>query len=391
MTFMSTTPLTPATDRTKPLVTVSPGGVRLLSLDVFRGLTIAGMIIVNNPGGDQSYWPLEHAEWSGWTPTDLIFPFFLFIVGVAIAFAFESRISRGQTRRQILRHVFWRALILFAIGLLLSGYPAHYHLRRTILVSVIQRIAYCYVIASVVVLWCGTRGRIVAAVACIFGYWLLMRFVPVPGYGMPARDVPLLDPAGNLAAWLDHTLLGRFSSEGLLSTIPAAGTTMIGVLTGQWLRSNANASRKLAGMLVFGVIGVMAGEIFNVWFPINKKLWTSSYVLLTGGLALIGLSCWYWVLDVRRRRGWWSTALQVLGINAIVAYLLSELGGTGLERLPVPLSTGGTMRFQAYAYDRWLLPLFTPKDASLVYALVFLSLCWVVSWMLYRKHVVVKI
>lgn len=391
MIFMPTTSSTRATNSTKPPESVSPGGERLLSLDVFRGLTIAGMIIVNNQGGDQSYWPLEHAEWSGWTPTDFIFPFFLFIVGVAMAFSFESRLRRGQTRRQILRHVFWRALILFAIGLLLSGYPAHYHLRRTILVSVIQRIAYCYVMASVVVLWGGTRGRIMTAAACVLGYWILMRFVPVPGYGMPVRDVPLLDPAGNLAAWLDRTLLGCFSSEGLLSTIPAAGTTMIGVLTGQWLRSSANAKRKVAGMLVFGVIGVIAGQIFNLWFPINKKLWTSSYVLFTGGLAVVGLAGCYWALDIQRWRGWWSTALQVLGINAIVAYLLSELGGTGLERLPVPLSTGGTMRFQAYAYQRWLLPLFAPKNASLIYALVFLSLCWLISWMLYRKHVVIKI
>ncbi len=388
---MSTTSVTHSAERTGAQQIPLDVGERLLSLDVFRGLTIAGMIIVNNPGGDTSYWPLEHAEWSGWTPTDLIFPFFLYIVGVAMAFSFASRLRRGQSWQHIVGHVLWRALILFALGLFLSGYPAHYHLRRSMVVSVIQRIAYCYVIASIVMLWCGTRGRIAVTAICIIGYWVLMRFVPVPGYGIPTQDVPLLDPAGNLAAWLDRALLRHFSSEGLLSTIPAVGTTMIGVLTGEWLRSGASARRKVAGMLVYGAIGVVAGEIFNLWFPINKKLWTSSYVLFTGGLATIGLACCYWMLDIKRWRGWWSTALQVLGINAIVAYLLSELGGTGLERLPVRLSTGGTMRFQAYVYERLLLPLANPANASLTYALVFLSLCWVISWALYRRRIFIKI
>ncbi|HYA25518.1 MAG TPA: heparan-alpha-glucosaminide N-acetyltransferase domain-containing protein [Terriglobales bacterium] len=378
------------------------GSGRVESLDFFRGLAIIGMIIVNNPGGsgDEAYACLRHAEWNGWTPTDLIFPFFLFAVGMSMVYSFASRLKRGESRRHLLVHVLRRGAIMFAIGLFLNGYPAwpnHYHFATLRLVGVMQRIAICYVVASIIMLWCGMRGRIAAVAACLVGYWVLMRFVPVPGYGVPTRDVPLLDPAGNLSGWLDRTLYSAhmhhepFDSEGSLSTIPALGTTLIGVLTGEWLRSGVSATRKAAWMVVFGLIGLVSGEIFNLWFPINKKLWTSSYVLLHCGFALVLLALCYWVLDIKQWRGRWTIPVEVFGINAIAAYILSEVGGTGLERLMLHLADGSSMTFQDFVYQRWLAPLASPANASLIYSLVFLIACGTIMWPLYRKRIYIRI
>ena len=384
-------------------ITQRPLSGRLESLDFFRGLTIIGMIIVNNPGdGDEAavYAPLKHAQWNGWTPTDLIFPFFLFIVGVSMVYSYASRLKRGESRRDVLLHVLRRGAIMFAIGLFLNGYPAwpnHYHFATLRLVGVMQRIAICYVVASIIMMWTGVRGRIAAVAACLIGYWVLMRFVPVPGYGVPTRDVPLLDPAGNLSGWLDRTLYPAhmhrqpFDSEGSLSTIPAIATTLIGVLTGEWLRSQVSAWKKAVWMVIIGAVGLVAGEVFSFWFPINKKLWTSSYVLFHCGFALVLLALCYWVLDIKQWRGCWTIPIEVFGVNAIAAYILSEVGGTGLERLMLRLSDGSSMTFQNFVYQRWLVPLASPANASLVYSLVFLTLCGAIMWPLYRKRIYIRI
>ena len=278
-----------------------------MALDVFRGATIAGMILVNNPGDEQTaYWPLKHANWNGWTPTDLVFPFFLFIVGVSLAFSFSSRLRRGETRAQLLSHVLRRGLILFALGVFLNGFPDQYHPGTWRFYGVLQRIAICYVVSAILVLWSDRRGWIVTIVTCLVGYWLLMRFVPVPGFGVPTHDIPLLDPDRNLAAWLDRTIPfghlyeGTRDPEGVLSTIPAIATSLLGVLTGEWLRSERSARTKAVGLAVFGAAGLAVGKFFDIWFPINKKLWTSSFVIFTAGMALVCLAVCYWVLDVKR-------------------------------------------------------------------------------------------
>jgi len=359
------------------------------------------MIIVNNPGdGDVAYAPLRHAEWNGWTPTDLIFPFFLFIIGVSMVYSIAGRIKRGESRKQLLFHTFKRGAIIFAIGLFLNGYPAwpnHYDFATIRLVGVMQRIALCYVATSIIMMWFGTRGRIALVAACLVSYWMLMRYVPVPGYGVPTHDVPLLDPAGNLSAWLDRTLYSAhmhhhpYDSEGSLSTIPAIATTLIGVLTGQWMRSGASAIRKTTWMLVFGAIGVVSGELFNVWFPINKKLWTSSYVLLHCGFALVFLGLCYWLLDIKKWRGLWTLPFEIFGVNALAAYALSELGGTGLERLRFHLADGTVITFQDYVYGHVLLPLANPANASLMYAMLFLASCTVIMWPLYMRKIYIKL
>jgi len=367
---------------------------RLMSLDLFRGATIAAMILVNNAGDEpNSYWPLKHAEWNGWTPTDLVFPFFLFIVGVAMAFSFSSRLKRGESRRELLGHVLWRGLALFALGIFLNGFPNQYHLASWRVYGVLQRIAICYVISAILALWADWRGWILTIIGCLVGYWILMRFVPVPGFGVPTHDIPLLDPDRNLAAWLDRQLLaghlyeGTRDPEGVLSTIPAIATSLLGMLTGHWLRSPRSAQSKALGMASFGLLGVVVGTVFNLGFPINKKLWTSSYVVFTAGLALLCLALCYWIVDVKQWRGLWNKPFLVFGMNAIAAYVFAETISHLLDHAHT--STG--LSLQELVYHQVFVPLASPVNASLLYAMCYVLICWAAMWVLYRKNIFLKI
>ena len=367
---------------------------RLMSLDLFRGATIAAMILVNNAGDESSsYWPLRHADWNGWTPTDLIFPFFLFIVGVATAFSFSSRLARGQSRGSLLKHVLWRGLAILAIGLFLNGFPNHYQLDSWRFYGVLQRIAVCYVITALLDLWTGWRTQVAVAIACLAGYWILMRYVSVPGFGIPTHDIPLLDPDRNIVAWLDRKLLmGHLyehtrDPEGLLSTIPAIATSLLGLLTGKWMRTKLSGEIKTVGMVIAGIALGIVGRTMHLWFPINKKLWTSSFVLLTAGLALICLAACYWMADVKQLRGRWTKPILVFGTNAIAAYFFAEVLAHALSRFRL----NGGMSLQEYIYSHFFAPLASPPNASLLYALVYVTLCWTAMFFLYRKGITVKI
>jgi predicted acyltransferase len=352
------------------------------------------MILVNNAGDERTtYWPLKHAEWNGWTPTDLVFPFFLFIVGVAMAYSFSSRLKRGESRPKLLKHVLWRGLILFALGLFLNGFPNHYQLDSWRVYGVLQRIAVCYVIAGTLALYTTKRTWIVVTVGCLAGYWIMMRYLPVPGFGVPSRDMPLVDPDRNLAAWLDRKLLaghlydGTRDPEGVLSTIPAIATSLLGLLTGDWLRSTRSEKSKLLGMLLGGVLGVVAGEILNLWFPINKNLWTSSFVVFTAGAALLCLGVCYWVLDIQQWRGRWTKFFLVFGMNPIVAYVFAEMIAHWIDRM----SVRGGMSWQEVLYQKLFAQLAGPYQASLLYAISFVLMCWLAMWALYRKGIFLKI
>ena len=397
---MEQTTMQPAAAST---VRVAPGPVtaasgRLESLDFFRGLTIALMILVNDNGdGRAAYWPLKHAAWNGWTPTDLVFPFFVFIVGVSMVFSFASRLKRGESRSHLMMHAAQRAAILFALGVALNGFPDGYHVATIRIEGVLQRIALCYLIAAPLVLWTGARTRWAAIFACLVGYWVLMRLVPVPGYGIPTHDIPLLDRDRNVAAWLDrhvfpgHLYEGTRDPEGLLSTIPAVGTALFGVVTGEWLRSDATPQRKTAWMLALGVAGLVAGEIWNPWFPINKKLWTSSYVLFTAGFALVCLALCYWLLDVKKWRGTSTLPAVVFGTNAIFAYTFSEVLAKILDAGHAYAPSGHLVNWQRLIYLKFFAPLASPPNASLIYSLVYVLVCLLVTWILYRKRIFLKI
>jgi predicted acyltransferase len=367
---------------------------RLVSLDVFRGATIAGMILVNNAGDEPAaYGPLQHARWNGWTPTDLIFPFFLFIVGVAMAFSLHSRLERGQSRGALFRHILWRGLLILALGIFLNGFPNHYQLHSLRFYGVLQRIAICYVITAMLELWTGWRPQVAAAAACLIGYWLLMRYVPVPGFGTPGIDIPILDPDRNIAAWLDRWLLmGHLyeitrDPEGILSTIPAVATCLLGLLTGKWLRRSSSDKTKTYGLFVSGAIALIAGQVLSIWFPINKKLWTSSFVVFTAGMALLSLTVCYWLVDVKKWRKIWSTAFLVLGANAIASYCFAEVVAHVLYR--IRLHNG--ISLQQYIYSTFFEPVSSPPNSSLLYACGFLLFCWLFMLVLYRRRIFIKI
>ena len=306
---------------------------RHVSVDVFRGMTIVAMILVNNPGKIQTtYWPLQHAEWHGWTPTDLVFPFFLFIVGVAIVLALKGRVDGGAPRGPLVGKIIRRSVILFGLGLFLNGYPFGIFgprgfgefLETWRIPGVLQRIAICYLVVSLLVLFCRVRTLKVLTIVFLVGYWALMTLVPVPGLGAPDID----DPGGNLSAWLDRAVYGDhvwqyakvYDPEGLLSTIPALATTLFGVFAGLLLTSGFVPVERVARLFVLGGLLVCGGFVWGWFFPINKPIWTSSYAVFTAGLAMCGLALCSWFFDLRDNPRV-STLFPIYGVNAIALYV----------------------------------------------------------------------
>jgi predicted acyltransferase len=364
------------------------GSQRLLSIDAFRGLTIAGMILVNDPGNwNAVYAPLEHAEWNGWTPTDLVFPFFLFTVGVSMVFSFSARQERGSTRRELLRHAFRRSLYIYGIGLALHLYP--FTLRRmehVRVMGVLGRIALCYFLASVIYLYLSRRLRWTLVGVILIGYWMLLRFVPVPGFSLGD-----MTPFGNVAAYFDRLVLGThlwkpmWDPEGLLSSLPAIVTVLLGIDCGEWLHARRSPSTQVFGLFMAGVVGVGIGEIWNRYFPINKNLWTSSYVIFTAGLALLLLAALYWVIDVRQLRRW-VMPLEVFGSNAILSYAIATLV---IKQMLI--TSVGNRTVQEVVYAKLFEPLASPKVSSLLFAIAFTLTIWVIMLGFYRKRIFLKV
>ena len=360
---------------------------RLLSLDVFRGITIAGMVLVNDPGSwEHIYWPLEHAQWSGWTPTDLVFPFFVFIVGVAITLSLGRRVESGGVTRDVYLKILKRTLIIFAIGLFLNGLP-HFPFAEWRIPGVLQRIAVCYGLASIIYLNTRARTQILIALGLLLFYYILLMTVPAPGYA--AGD---LTKDGSLPSFVDRVVFGKhvwaqakvYDPEGLLSTIPALVTALIGVLAGTWLRSERSRIEKAAGMFVAGAVLVAIGWGWNPFFPINKALWTSSYVMFTSGLALQFLALCYWLIDIKGYRRW-AKPFEIFGLNAIALYVLADLLANLFELIKFG---GGSLGGWIYNFfGSWL----APNNASLAFAIVFVLICFFFMWLLYRRRIFIRI
>lgn len=367
---------------------------RLLSLDVFRGITIAGMILVNNPGSWSHIYPaLEHSKWNGVTPTDLIFPFFLFIVGVAITFSLTKRKERGDDQKKLLLQILRRSIILFVLGLLMYGFP-YYDLATQRIPGVLQRIAVCYFFASLIFLKSNIKTVIYTSAAILFIYWGLMTLIPVPGVGYAN-----LEPSTNLGAWLDRTILGvnhlwsgskTWDPEGILSTLPAISTTLLGVLTGVWLRSENDEKTKTVWMFVFGNFALVLGIIWDIWFPINKGLWTSSYVLFTAGMALQFLGICYWLIDVKGYK-WWTKPFVVYGLNAITVFFLSGIVGRLLILIKVTNSGGEQSALKTFLYESLFTGWLSPINASLAWAILNIIFWLGVLWIMYSRKLFVKI
>ncbi|CAN5463535.1 DUF5009 domain-containing protein [soil metagenome] len=370
---------------------------RLLSLDFFRGLTVAAMVLVNNPGDwGHIYAPLEHAPWNGWTPTDLIFPFFLFIVGVSITFALDGarRVEAGARKKGLLVKIVRRSATLFLLGFFLNFFPK-FDITTVRIPGVLQRIALVYLACSLIFLKTTTRQQLYILCGILVGYWLLMTVVPVPGVGFAN-----LEPTTNLAAWIDRTIITPahvykvakvWDPEGLLSTLPAVGTGIIGMLTGTWLRSARPVAEKIAWLFAVGCLVTLGGLIWDGFFPINKALWTSSYVLLAGGLAMIGLALCYWLIDVQNyRRG--VLPFVAFGVNAITVFFLSGMIPRIMNLIHISQPDGTEIGSKEYLYRTFIAPPFTdPKNASLAGALTFVLIWFVILWWMYRKNVIIKV
>jgi len=371
-----------------------PSAPRLVSLDVFRGLTVVGMVLVNNPGSwAHIYWPLEHAEWNGWTPTDLIFPFFLFIVGVAIPLGLGKRVERGDRFRDLFVKIAYRSAVIFLLGELLAGFP-YFHLSTIRIPGVLQRIAVCYFFAALIFIRTRPRTQAIVAVALLIVYALLMKHVPAPGY-----YVGDLSKEGSLASYIDRAVFGPhiwkqgkvYDPEGILSTMGALATTLFGVLTGHLVvRKDRTPIEKVAHLFIAGIGSMIIGWIWNAWFPINKSLWTSSYVFFTGGLALQFLALCYWLIDIKGYQRW-TRPFIIFGVNAIVLFVGTGLMARSLTLIKVPKGDGTTQALQTLIYNHGFASWLGPNNASLAFAITFILLWLLLLWLLYRKNIIIKI
>jgi len=358
-----------------------------MSLDVFRGMTIAAMILVNDAGDwGHVYWPLDHAEWNGWTPTDLIFPFFLFIVGVSMVLSFDSRRAKGSSRGELLLHALKRSAVIFMLGLFLNLYPA-FNLHTARLTGVLQRIAVVYFISSVIVLYCGRTLRWVLTVTSLLGYWAMMKFVPVPGCGAGVLTMDC-----SLAGYVDRAVMYNhlwvehlFDPEGFMSTIPAIATCLLGVFTGEWIRKRSGEPM-IRGLLIAAIFGLGLGKVWNVWFPINKNLWTSSFVLFTAGFACAVLAFCCWTVDVREWKRW-ARPFVWYGVNPLGIYALASFAGVASVRHHIGERTPKDIIYsRVYAH-------LTPSAYfnSMLYGFTYVLVFLVVAWVMYRKKIFIKV
>ncbi|CAN5510457.1 hypothetical protein BH10ACI2_BH10ACI2_25050 [soil metagenome] len=452
---------------------MSEANSRLISLDVFRGITIAGMVLVNNPGGSPVYWPLDHAEWNGLTPTDWIFPFFLFIVGVSISIS----LGRNPTGREgvsstsspyikivtraasiyllgaalsiipffqfqatdapdPLKMLIWLtfcgsllflllrnykvAVVLCAVALLgiagmnLAGYnvvPYNYGTLR--IFGVLQRISVCYLVTSLIFLHTNWKQQVGIAIVLLLGYWLIMTTIPVPG----CEVTTISDKACNLAAYIDRMILTEnhiwrsgkvYDPEGILSTIPAIVTTITGVLTGTWLVhrdtgqvtgdetsdlslvTRHSSLAKVSGMFFFGVVLLAIGLVWNSYFPMNKAMWTSSYVCATTGLALLVLASCYWLIDIKGYERW-AWPFKVFGANALALFVFTGFFARMISAYRVAGPEDKLVSLSGWTMRHIFLPIFQPIDASLAFAITFILLWLFLMWLLYRKSIYVKV
>jgi len=356
--------------------TAQPAAPRLISLDVFRGATMALMVLVNDAGdGAHAYGPLQHSDWNGWTLTDTVFPAFLWIVGVAITLSLGKRIAAGVPRGHLFAQVLRRAAIIYVLGLVVYAYPLNLSTQR--LLGVLQRIAICYLIASAIYLTTSVRGQLIWLVSLLAGYWLVMTLVPVPDYG--AGDLAV---GHNLSNYIDKIVLGShnyaqtktWDPEGLVSTLPSIATALFGIMAGHILRMRRQLADRTAWLFTIGNILIAIGLVAAIWLPINKKLWTSSFSVFMAGLDFVVFAICLWLVD---GRGFQRIVkpLAIMGMNAITVYMISELLDTTLSALG----------WREPIYRALFVPLASPVNASLLYAISYTLFLWLIALGMYRR------
>ncbi|MBE9142013.1 acyltransferase family protein [Planktothrix mougeotii] len=371
--------------------------MRLQALDVFRGIAIASMILVNNPGSWDFVYPLlNHAEWNGCTPTDLVFPFFLFIVGVAMAFSLLKYTKEYRSpETTVPESIYWRIAkrcgILFLLGLLLNGFPT-YNLTQIRIMGVLQRISVAYFLAAIAIFNLSKKGLWILSAAILVGYWIALQYIPVPGYGAGN-----LTPEGNFAAYIDRILLGQnhlwkggvYDPEGLFSTFPAVVTVLAGYLTGNWIRKQPIRTYTSISLIVFAISCFVVGYLWAEIFPLNKSLWTSSFTTVTVGWSLLLLAFCYETLEVR---GWtkWGFPFKVMGLNALFIFVASGFVARLLNLIKIGNSPEAPSA-KTWLYETVFQSIFGPMNGSLAFAIATLLFWWVISYFMYRQQWFVKV
>jgi predicted acyltransferase len=389
---------------------------RLVSLDVFRGITIAGMLLVNNPGTWSAiYPPLEHAPWNGWTPTDLVFPFFLFIVGITTHLSLQARRARGADDAELLKQILRRGATIYLLGFLLALFPGYQwgdipgvahpgfvdrivvrweHVR---IMGVLERIGIVYIIAALLTLRTTLKQQLVIVAVLLYGYWIAVTLTPLPT-GMPAAAT-LGDPANTLEGFVDRAILTpahiysgskTYDPEGILSTIPAVGTAMLGNFAGRWIANPRPLIDRIAGLFAIGSLGMVLGLMWNWVLPINKNLWTSSYVVFTAGMACVGIAVCMWLIDYLNMRRW-TKPFVIYGMNPIVAFvgsgilarMIYTLWKVNYDRKPTPVQAA----IYKAVYASWL----PPRVASLLFAITVVVFWYGVLGYMYRRKIFLKV
>jgi len=415
---MSTTTVTVTAPETERSIAGPP---RVLSIDLLRGVTIAFMILVNDPGDwEHIFTPLDHSTWNGWTMTDLVFPTFLFLVGASLIFSLDSRARKGDCRKTLTGHVILRAVKILALHYILVFFP-RMHWQRMRLYGVLPRIALCYLLAGLILIATMKMKRRVAVIAgavavLLIGYYILLRWVPVPGAGLPGRDIPFMDKNLNLTSWIDrgamawtqhwlHTgslYVKTRDPEGLLSTLPSVATTLLGALAGLWMRQpkgergTSSLRRMQITLAAAGLVGFLAGEAWSIWFPVNKNLWTSSYVLLSAGLAAMALAVLSWLVDRRPEPwpGWLRVSTWpwfVFGSNAIAAYTTSVVLVKGCLYFTIADADGDRHALWSLLYTKVFARHETTEWTSLAFAIAIVVICFLPNWWLWHTKRFLKI
>ena len=394
---------------------------RLLSLDVFRGLTVAGMLLVNNPGTwDAIYPPFEHAPWHGWTPTDLIFPFFLFIVGITTHLSLTERRLRGDDDVMLMRQIVRRAALIYLFGFAMALFPFFTwnairglpdasmldrivdRLQHVRIMGVLARIAVAYLVGALLAFRAPTKRVIVTLVVILYAYWVALVLLPVPGTGA-VTGIPIVGeidvPALTLQGWLDRLVFGRnhiwggsvtYDPEGILSSLGAIGSVLCGVLAGRWIATERALSERLVGLFGAGSLAAVAGLMWDWSLPINKNLWTSSYVLFTAGMGAMTLATCMWVIEVLNVR-WWTKPFLIFGMNPIVAFVGSGVMARCIYTVFTASYHGRRVPVQSIIFQSAFASWLPPRDASLLFALVFVLLWLGILSVLHRKQWFLKL
>ncbi|MCK5148836.1 DUF1624 domain-containing protein [bacterium] len=366
---------------------------RLQSLDLFRGIAVLGMLLADFPGSwDSIFSPFQHAHWNGWTQTDLIFPSFLFIVGISITLSYNKHLTQGTPIKKLLLKALKRSAILFVLGMITNifySYPA-FEWPTFRIMGVLQRIAIVYFVATTIALYFNFKKIVLTSFTILLTYWGAMTLITVPGYGSPDLAIYPEGITSNLAAWIDMKVLGThvfawtkpWDPEGLLTTLPALVNVLAGILAGRWILQKRNESEKTTWMFIVAIGLILLGCVWHFTFPVNKKIWSSSYVLLSSGIGLSFFSALYWLLDVKKIK-FPIHPFNILGMNAIGIFTACYLFDGAMYHIPI--SKGGTeivLRDFLYStfYASWLQPMW----ASFLYTIIFIVI-WIFIFHLLDK------